>query len=228
MICFYFYSIITLKSHCFSLHERFTIADWWNAVSRLALVRSEAEQLMTYLIVSTSKILYPNCTSHTSCFVLQLTPILSHASFPDAWRLLQQKSKQPEKGPRWQLRGVRGEARTRITINEVNRIPAKCAVRTVFAQSLVVLRSCWAGEVVITMWKWSLSDLMVEHMFLEIRDENFLSTPPSHKSVTSANLNRASASSGRVQGYTSGNIFYFPRGGRDMARRNIFWRNLVS
>ena len=115
--CFYFDSITTLKSHCFSLHERYTIADWWNAVSRLALVRSEAEQLMTYLIVSTSKILYPNCTSHTSCFVLQLTPILSHASFPDAWRLLQQKSKQPEKGPRWQLRGVRGEARTRITIN---------------------------------------------------------------------------------------------------------------
>jgi hypothetical protein len=65
-------------------------------------------------------------------------------------------------------------------------------------------------------------------MFLEIRDENFLSKPPSNKSVTSANLNRVSASGGRVQGYTSGNIFYFPRGGRDMARRNIFWRNLVS
>ena len=55
-------------------------------------------------------------------------------------RLEAAPTKQPEKGPRWQLRGARGEARARITINEVNRIPAKCAVRTVFARSLLV---CW-------------------------------------------------------------------------------------
>ena len=119
---------------------------WWNAVSRLALVQSEAEQLND--ISNYLNLEYSLPKSHIPHFML-CAPTHTHPlsrKFPG--RLEAAPTKQPEKGPRWQLRGARGEARTRITINEVNRIPAKCAVRTVFARSLVV---CW-GHIELVRW----------------------------------------------------------------------------
>ena len=105
------------------------------------------------------------------------------------------------------------------------------AVVTVCAR-VFVLRSCrWAGKVVITMWKWSLPNLKVRHVFVYyFTIKNSFYSSFRYKVFNSANVHRMFEINERTQKET----FQVPRSSvkstriDHLARRDIFWRSIIS